>query len=72
MKQHYLLKLSMHVILRGNRYILLAIYIQGWYEKLGDGTWAEVILDRIIYNSYDIFIDCSVSMREKFGIKETQ
>src|SRR5699024_7118920 len=46
--------------------------IQGWYEKLGDGTLAEAILDRIIHNSYDIFIDGSVSMREKFGIKETQ
>lgn len=46
--------------------------IQGWYEKLGDGTLAEAILDRIIHNSYDIFIDGSVSMREKFGIKATQ
>lgn len=45
--------------------------IKGWYEKLGDGTLAEAILDRIIHNSYDIFIDGSVSMREKFGIKET-
>nr|WP_249260985.1 ATP-binding protein [Virgibacillus pantothenticus] len=43
--------------------------IQGWYEKLGDGTLAEAILDRIIHNSYDIFIDGAVSMREKFGIK---
>src|SRR5699024_9870603 len=42
--------------------------IKGWYEKLGDGTLAEAILDRIIHNSYDIFIDGSVSMREKFGI----
>jgi len=33
---------------------------------------AEAILDRIIHNSYDIFIDGPVSMREKFGIKETQ
>jgi len=42
--------------------------IQGWYEKLGDGTLAEAILDRIIHNSYDIFIDGDVSMREKLGI----
>lgn len=43
--------------------------IQGWYEKLGDGTLAEAILDRIIHNSYDIFIDATVSMREKLGLK---
>lgn len=43
--------------------------IQGWYEKLGDGTLAEAILDRIIHNSYDIFIDGSISMREKFGVR---
>lgn len=46
--------------------------IQGWYEKLGDGTLAEAILDRIIHNSYDILIDASISMREKFGLKATE
>lgn len=46
--------------------------IQGWYEKLGDGTLAEAILDRIIHNSYDIFIDGAVSMREKLGINSTE
>ena len=46
--------------------------IQGWYEELGDGTLAETVLNRIVHNSYDIFIDGSVFMREKFGIKETQ
>lgn len=44
--------------------------VKGWYEKLGDGTLAEAILDRIIYNSYDVFIDCAVSMREKLGLKQ--
>ena len=46
--------------------------IQGWYEKLGDGTLAEAILDRIIHNSYDIFIDGAVSMREKLGINAVE
>lgn len=44
--------------------------VKGWYEKLGDGTLAEAILDRIIYNSYDVFIDGAVSMREKLGLKQ--
>lgn len=44
--------------------------IKGWYEKLGDGTLAEAILDRIIHNSYDVFIDGSISMREKLGLKQ--
>src|SRR5699024_5895500 len=43
--------------------------IKGWYEKVGDGTLAEAIVARIIHNSYDIFIDGAISMREKFGVK---
>jgi len=30
------------------------------------------ILDRIIHNSYDIFIDCDVSMREKYDLKASE
>lgn len=43
---------------------------KGWYEKLGDGTLAEAILDRIIHNSYDVFIDGEISMREKLGLNQ--
>lgn len=43
---------------------------EGWYGKLGDGTLSEAILDRIIHNSYDIFIDSEISMREKLGLKQ--
>src|SRR5699024_7766452 len=46
--------------------------IQGGYEKLGDGTLAETILDRIIHNSHDIFIDGAVFMHEKLGIKAVE
>lgn len=48
----------------------LNIAINSWYEKLGDGTLAEAILDRIIHNSYDIFIDGKISMREKLDLNQ--
>lgn len=44
--------------------------IDGWYEKLGDGTLAEAILDRIVHDSYDIYIDGDISMRERLGISQ--
>ena len=43
---------------------------QGWYEKIGESTLADAILDRIIHDSYSIFIDGDRSMRERHGIKD--
>lgn len=43
---------------------------QGWYDKIGESTLADAILDRIIHDSYSIFIDGKMSMRERHGIKE--
>jgi DNA replication protein DnaC len=42
----------------------------GWYEKIGEETLADAILDRIIHDSYNIFIDGERSMRERHGLKQ--
>lgn len=36
--------------------------------KLGNGTIAEAILDRIIHDSYQILLDGELSMRERYGL----
>lgn len=40
----------------------------GWHGKIGEGTLADAILDRIVHDSYTIFIDGQDSMRKRKGI----
>lgn len=41
---------------------------EGWHERIGESTIADAIMDRIIHDSYTVFIDGQVSMRERHGI----
>jgi DNA replication protein DnaC len=40
----------------------------GWHEKIGENTLADAILDRIVHDSYTVFIDGKISMRERHGL----
>jgi len=40
----------------------------GWHIKLGNGTMAEAILDRIVHDSYQLLLDGDISMRERHGL----
>lgn len=37
----------------------------GWHTNLGNETISELILDRIIHDSYQILVDGEISMRER-------
>lgn len=42
----------------------------GWHGKIGESTLADAILDRIVHDSYTIFIDGDESMRKSKGISD--
>ena len=44
----------------------------GWHTKIGEGTLADAILDRIVHDSYEIFIDGDESMRKRKGIHKPE
>ena len=43
-----------------------------WRAKIGEGAIAEAVLDRIVHNSYTIFIDGKISMRECLAFQREQ
>jgi len=54
---------------KGSTIFLSQFSPAGWHSKIGESTLADAILDRIVHDSYEIYIDGKDSMRKHKGLK---
>jgi len=54
---------------KGSTIFLSQFAPAGWHNKIGESTLADAILDRIVHDSYEIFIDGKDSMRKHKGLR---
>jgi DNA replication protein DnaC len=55
---------------KGSTIFLSQFSPAGWHQKIGESTLADAILDRIVHDSYEIYIDGKDSMRKHKGLKK--
>lgn len=54
---------------RGSTVFCSQFQVEGWYEKIGDATFADAICDRVVHNAYTIVLE-GESMRKILGVKK--
>jgi len=57
---------------KGSTIFLSQFAPAGWHSKIKENTLADAILDRIVHDSYEIFIDGKESMRKHKGLKKQE
>jgi DNA replication protein DnaC len=54
---------------KGSTIFLSQFAPAGWHSKIKENTLADAILDRIVHDSYEVFIDGKESMRKHKGLQ---
>lgn len=70
MEAHDLLEIVEARHLESSTVFISQFSAAGWHQKIGEGTIADAVLDRIVHNSYEILIEGQESMRQRKGLNK--